>query len=128
MRKNSTVKGNTRMRRGHLEVFSGHTKPSGTKIAIFELPTVEVPAMPFKFARVSVPGGANTDPDTHEVREIWLIAQGEARVTIAGNEITVRAGDVLYFDSNQTHQLFNDSGESVEFFAVWWRPRGYTPD
>lgn len=111
-----------------LDVANSYEKESGTKVAIMDVPTVGLPAAPFKLARVEVPAGGMTDPDTHEVREIWMIARGEGRLVLAGEETRVRAGDVLFFDSHQTHTLHNEGDTPIEFFTVWWRPRGNTPD
>lgn len=97
-------------------------RPSGSKLGIFALPSVERSVAPFTLARISVPTGVRTSLDQHEVREIWLIQSGSGLLTVDGTEIRVSAGDSFYFESYRKHQLYNDGGETTEIVSIWWRP------
>ena len=97
-------------------------RPSGAVLGIVELPTVQVPVAPFTLARFSVPPGVTTAADCHEVREIWIVQSGEGTLTLDGASDRLRASQVRFFDSFQTHQLHNDGDEMIELVSIWWRP------
>ena len=107
---------------GHLREPKADLRPSGALLSIFDLPQAPAPVAPFTLARFVVPPGVTTSPDTHDVREVWVIVRGEGVLTLDGEETRVRAGDVLYYESRQTHQLVNDGDEPVELVTLWWRP------
>lgn len=110
------------VRVGHLREPEADVRPSGALLSIFDLPRATAPVAPFTLARFVVPPGVATSPDTHDVREVWLIVRGEGVLTLDGEETRVRPGDVLYFESRRTHQLVNDGDEPVELVSLWWRP------
>jgi methionyl-tRNA synthetase len=97
-------------------------RPSGALLSIFDLPQAAAPVAPFTLARFVVPPGVATSPDTHDVREVWVIVRGEGLLVLDGEQTRVRPGDVLYYESRQTHQLLNDGDEPVELVTVWWQP------
>jgi mannose-6-phosphate isomerase-like protein (cupin superfamily) len=97
-------------------------RPSGSKLGIFTLPSVNQSVAPFTLARISVPVGVRTAEDHHEVREIWLVQSGSGLAKIDGIEIRISPGDSLYFESFRKHQLLNDGSEPVEIISIWWRP------
>jgi mannose-6-phosphate isomerase-like protein (cupin superfamily) len=105
---------------GHLREPEATLRASGALLGIFDLPAA--PSDTFTLARFVVPAGLASTPDTHEVREMWVILRGEGRLKLDGEETRVRAGEVLYFDSLQTHQLINEGEEAVELLSMWWRP------
>ena len=97
-------------------------RPSGALLRIVGLPTEQVPVAPFTLAMFSVPPGVTTAADCHEVREIWIVQAGEGALTLDGVADRLRAGQVRFFDSHQTHQLHNDGNETIELVSLWWRP------
>jgi mannose-6-phosphate isomerase-like protein (cupin superfamily) len=114
--------GDPLVRVGHLREPEASVRPSGALLTIFDLPQVTAPVAPFTLARFVVPAGLSSSPDTHDVRELWVILSGEGLLLLDGDESRVGAGDVLYFESRETHQLVNDGQEPVELVSMWWRP------
>lgn len=109
---------------GHTGLLTEPTpdlRPSGAVLGIFSLPTVEVPVAPFTLARFSVPPGVTSAADCHEVREIWLVQSGSGLLTVDGVSDRLCAGQVRFFDSFQTHQLYNDGDDTIELVSIWWR-------
>jgi mannose-6-phosphate isomerase-like protein (cupin superfamily) len=78
---------------------------------------------PFKASRFVVPAGATSDEDRHDVCEVWMVASGEGEVLVDGRSLSVRAGDVVLFASNEGHQVHNTGPDPFEAFSVWWPPR-----
>lgn len=77
---------------------------------------------PFKASYFIVEPGGKTEPDQHEVLEMWMIARGGGVITYDGHDIPVTKGDMVYFESNRPHIMLNDGNEDAEIFSVWWRP------
>lgn len=76
---------------------------------------------PFKASRFEVYPGQTSPSDQHEVRECWFIAQGAGDVLYNGKEtVPVTQGDVLYFESHQTHEITNTGKVNLVIFSVWW--------
>jgi len=107
---------------GVLPELAFEDRPSGAKLGIFELPTVQRSVAPFTLARIHVPVGITTAEDCHEVREIWLVQSGSGTLTLNGEQHRISAGDSLYYESYHKHQLHNDGDEPVEIVSIWWRP------
>jgi mannose-6-phosphate isomerase-like protein (cupin superfamily) len=107
---------------GQLQEPAYQDRPSGLKLAIFDLPRTEVPVAPFTLARFRVPPGVTSAADHHEVREIWLIQSGSGELSLDERKFRVSAGDTLYFESFRTHQLHNDGDEPVDVVSIWWQP------
>jgi mannose-6-phosphate isomerase-like protein (cupin superfamily) len=85
------------------------------------------PMAPFKASYFIVEPGGTTEPDQHEVLEIWMIARGRGVITYDGHDIPVTKGDMVYFESNRSHIMVNDGDEDAEIFSVWWRPEVREP-
>lgn len=107
---------------GRLPAPAFENRPSGAKLGVVDLPTVELSAAPFTLAHITVPTGVTTAEDHHEVREIWLIQSGAGLLTLDGEQTPVSSGDRLYFESYRRHQLYNDGDVPVEIISIWWRP------
>ncbi|WP_161964065.1 class I tRNA ligase family protein [Chitinophaga flava] len=77
---------------------------------------------PFKASRFEVYPGQQSPLDIHEVRECWFVSQGKGEVIYNGTEVVpVSSGDVLYFESNQSHQVTNTGEDQLIIFSVWWK-------
>ncbi len=75
---------------------------------------------PFKGGIFTVAPGATSRLDVHDVRECWMVVSGEGTLRYDGRELRVTAGDYCYFEPQKTHQMFNDSGQDVVIYTVWW--------
>jgi quercetin dioxygenase-like cupin family protein len=60
-------------------------------------------------------------PHTHTTEEIILLTKGTAHMHIAGKLHPVKAGDLVFLDSNVPHALINSGTEQCEYFAFTWR-------
>ena len=76
--------------------------------------------IPFKGGRFTVEPGSTSRPDTHQVRECWMVAAGEGLLTYDGGQFRIRAGDYLYFEPMKTHQVHNDGRDTLVIHTVWW--------
>ncbi len=63
------------------------------------------------------PGG-NTPDHAHEWEEEIFVNAGEGLVKSAGDEQRIRAGDVLYFAPNESHQFINSSCAALSLICV----------
>ncbi len=82
----------------------------------------EQPIAPFKGSKFIVYPGETSPLDVHDVKECWFIASGTGIVTYEGEKKeTVKQGDVLCFDSQQSHEIFNNGSENLQIFSVWWK-------
>ena len=75
---------------------------------------------PFKAAEFSVAPGCRSLAEVHTVREVWFVSSGCGVLTRNNRDMRVGAGDVIYFDSRDSHQLHNDAGEPFRALAIWW--------
>lgn len=74
----------------------------------------------FHMATFDVAGKTVSDVDQHDVRETWLILDGESELLSGDTKQTVRKGDVVYIESQITHQLNNISDNTLRVLALWW--------
>ena len=81
------------------------------------------PVAPFKASRFTVDPGATTPVDIHEVREIWMVAEGAGELRYDNHATRAGPGDILYYDSMKPHKLHNDDDKQMVLFSVWWKPQ-----
>ncbi len=79
---------------------------AGRKIDAFE---VTVPAD-------AGPSGAHAN--SHPGQEFDFVLEGRMLVRIHGNELTLEAGDCVYFDSNHGHSMQALDGKPARFLAM----------
>ena len=83
---------------------------------------VIMPIAPFKGSKFIVYPNESTPVDVHDVKECWFIAAGSGLVTYNGKrKEVVKTGDVLCFESQQSHEVFNNGSEDLMIFSVWWK-------
>lgn len=77
---------------------------------------------PFKGSKFVVFPGATSPVDVHDVKECWFVAAGSGLVTYDGSYTEpVKTGDVLCFDSRQSHLVHNNGSENLMIFSIWWK-------
>lgn len=76
---------------------------------------------PFKVARFSIEPGFASPLDSHAVHEIWIITAGEGELLYDNQSTRLRAGEVVYYIPHKTHQVRNDSTETLVMYSIWWR-------
>ncbi|GAA3627167.1 cupin domain-containing protein [Flavivirga jejuensis] len=83
--------------------------------------TNNIQLAPFKASRWEVFPGKSSLIDVHEVRECWFIAKGEGElIRNEKKEGKVKQGDILFFDSNESHSICNSGKENILIFSIWW--------
>lgn len=107
---------------GYISQPVATSETSGSEVGIFELANIIRPTVPFTLATVTVSVGGAVDPHSHGVREIWMLTHGRGLLTIDGERSVAQAGDVLYFESHQSHQITNDGDLPLRFLSIWWQP------
>lgn len=76
---------------------------------------------PFKGSKFIVYPGETSPLDLHEVKECWFVAAGTGVVNYCDETKTsVKQGDVLFFDSKKSHEVYNNGIENLLIFSVWW--------
>ena len=84
--------------------------------------TADQAIAPFKGSKWVVKPNEWSPLDIHDVRECWFIASGTGIVTYKEEfKEAVKAGDVLYFNSQESHKVFNNGTEDLLVFSVWWQ-------
>jgi mannose-6-phosphate isomerase-like protein (cupin superfamily) len=76
--------------------------------------------LPFTATCFQVLPGYTTPLDQHEVAECWLIMQGSGVLEYAGKKFNVAKQDMLYFTPHQSHQITNDSNETLVIYSIYW--------
>jgi quercetin dioxygenase-like cupin family protein len=64
------------------------------------------------------PGTETHPPHKHEHEEIVILVEGKAEATLGGKKQTVDAGSVIYFGSNQMHNLRNIGSIPCRYYVV----------
>ena len=64
------------------------------------------------------PNGQTIHLNSHSGQEFNLVLEGSMLLQIAGNDITLNAGDSIYFDATNPHGMKALNGEKVVFLAV----------
>jgi mannose-6-phosphate isomerase-like protein (cupin superfamily) len=77
-------------------------------------------SVPFKASRFTVAPGCTTPLDRHDVREMWMIASGRGRLRHCGSEVAVDAGRILFFESEEPHEVTNEGPDELVVFSIWW--------
>jgi mannose-6-phosphate isomerase-like protein (cupin superfamily) len=96
---------------------------SGTGMRVTEVDLIGAvsPPAPFKASRFTVEPSGVTPEDSHDVHEIWMIAEGEGELLYDHRPLRVRASDVVYFEPPKTHQLRNDGERTMVVYSIWWK-------
>ena len=68
---------------------------------------------------ILAPGGT-TPLDAHEVRECWYVARGSGVLELDGRPQRLQPGQLVFFDSGQTHRLHNDGAAELVVLSLWW--------
>ena len=70
------------------------------------------------------PGKALHESHRHAEEEFLVIAEGSGTWSIAGKEVPLKKGDVLYVEPWVSHGCTNTSKEPLTFFVVRWNGKG----
>jgi quercetin dioxygenase-like cupin family protein len=79
------------------------------------------PIAPFKASRFTVEPNCSSPIDSHEVHEIWMVAEGEGELLYDAQSIRVRVADVFYFEPHKSHQIINDGNLPISICSIWWK-------
>ncbi|MBO4272819.1 cupin domain-containing protein [Microbispora triticiradicis] len=79
---------------------------------------------PFSMARFTVAAGGATPPDSHAVKEIWLILDGAGTVRYEDRPYEVDKGDLLGFAPFAEHVAMADRGVPLSVLSIWWGATG----
>ncbi|MBV2153291.1 cupin domain-containing protein [Kitasatospora sp. SUK 42] len=103
-----------------LSFLPGEHSPSGMVVhEVTERP--DLAQRPFSASRFTVPPGATSELDQHEVAELWMVAAGCGTVHSEERRLDIGAGDVVLLPSRAPHRLENTGSQPVEVFSVWWQ-------
>jgi mannose-6-phosphate isomerase-like protein (cupin superfamily) len=94
---------------------------SGMRVFEIELFKSGSQIAPFKASRFTVEPGCSSPEDRHEVREIWMVAEGEGELIYDDQTVRISAADVLYFESHKSHLVNNDGDMPLVIYSVWWK-------
>jgi mannose-6-phosphate isomerase len=87
-------------------------RPWGTYTVLEEAPT-------FKVKRIEVLPKKRLSYQKHSQRaEHWVVVQGTAKVTLDGNDITIRTGEAIDIPIGAAHRVENPGDEDLIFIEV----------
>jgi glucokinase len=73
----------------------------------------------YKVKRLYVHPGHRLSYQKHQQREeTWMIASGQAAVTLDGKELILNAGDTIHIAKTQAHRVGNPADQPLIFFEV----------
>ncbi len=75
-------------------------------------------AEPFLVTVEPTPAGKNLEMNTHPGQEFDYVIQGVMKVYIHGNELLLREGDSIYFDSGCPHAMEAMENAPAKFLAI----------
>ena len=71
------------------------------------------------FFHVVIPQGKSSMPHYHKVsEETYYILKGKGRAVIGGKEVILSSGQACLINAPETHQIFNDEKEDLEFICI----------
>jgi mannose-6-phosphate isomerase-like protein (cupin superfamily) len=100
----------------HIELSESAERPYG---AIRFLLAGTAP--PFRSSQFVVEPGRATSVDRHAVEEMWIVLSGTGTLLFEGTACPISPGDIIHFDSFQTHQVLNDGEGELVIISLWWR-------
>jgi XRE family transcriptional regulator, regulator of sulfur utilization len=97
-----------------------------------EILTPVVPGVNFEWIRTTLPPGADPGPYPAYAagsHEFVVVESGTLRLTIGGEDVTLQAGDSVYFPADTTHRYASSSDVPCVYYvaALIMRPRGNGP-
>ena len=76
---------------------------------------------PVGLGRMLLKKGGVTPFDQHPVKESWLVANGEGELEFKeSSTLKIQTGDIVVFDSNESHLLKNTGDSDLLMFSIWW--------
>ena len=84
-------------------IIKGQVDPAQTGRTVYPLEGRELAVRHFVVRRTT-PGNP-FKPHRHEKEEIWFVVEGEGVLTRDQGETAVKAGDMVYIESNALHGL-----------------------
>ncbi|MFD5146107.1 cupin domain-containing protein [Streptomyces sp. NPDC058401] len=95
--------------------------PSGMVVEeVAALPGPGRPDWPFKASRFLVPPGATSEPDHHEVAELWMVRAGTGIVLSEDKKTEIGPGDSVFFPPWTHHHVVSTGAGPLEVFSLWW--------
>ena len=74
-----------------------------------------------QIARVVVPPGEVLTAHAHaDMHELFIILEGNARMTVDGHPRDLKAGDAIALAPGETHELSNPSTKPLVFIVAGW--------
>ena len=66
-----------------------------------------------------LPPGKSFTPHYHEdMQEVFIVLQGEARITVGSQAAVLRRGDTVVIDAREIHEMCNLGQAEVEYLAL----------
>jgi mannose-6-phosphate isomerase-like protein (cupin superfamily) len=103
-----------------VDFYAPDTLAGGLQIHEARLNAAEKPVAPFRASIFTVPAGASSPRDQHEVRECWVVLAGTGVLTTDAGTQRLDPNTMTYFASNQPHEVRNDGSTPLRIFSVWW--------
>jgi mannose-6-phosphate isomerase-like protein (cupin superfamily) len=67
--------------------------------------------------------GAHTYADDDALEEIYYVLQGQGKLLIEGEEVTVTPGEAVLVPPGVDHALFNTGAEPLRLVLLWGEPQ-----
>lgn len=74
----------------------------------------------FGIVHASIEPRTKADEHRHDEEECFYILCGEALLSIEGEVVSLKKGDLVYVPRNWLHRMENPSGHRLDFLDIYW--------
>lgn len=92
----------------------------GVTLSEVSLPSEVNSKLPFNIAEFHVEPGGATTLESHAVRELWYVLDGQGRMPGTEVDRVIVRGDLLFMESQVPHSVVNDGPLAFKALAIWW--------
>lgn len=104
-----------------LSFLSPEKDGQGMTIHEINLSPWGAPLAPFKASLFTVEPNSTSAVDSHAVREIWMVIEGEGELLYDNRPVRLGPRDIVYFEPHKPHRVRNDGPGPFVAFSVWWK-------
>jgi mannose-6-phosphate isomerase-like protein (cupin superfamily) len=105
-----------------LPVLTTEYVTDGVRVDELDFTNCGLSVAPFKASIISIAPGCSSPVDQHEVRECWVTIGGSGQLQRDDDFGQLQPGSVVYFASQQKHQVHNFGDVPLTIFSTWWKP------
>lgn len=93
---------------------------SGISVKMIDFDAKEGANPPFKSTYFEVLPGYTTPVDRHKVEECWIVLSGSGILETEGEQLQLKAHDIVHFASQKGHSIWNNSSVPLLLCSIYW--------